>query len=429
MAAESKFVTDRRRAALSLPGLRRDMDERDRDADPRQIETGQSHSLRDTPLRQGEAPPRGAILGMGGTPTPAPGPPPTPNPQPTGPNPNKLADRAAVAAAATAAVLAEHAREDPRGQASNQKPPPPPGGPTHTAGGIGTGPGAASERPPGVDYGKAGPTDPKGPVSAVRLPDGRVVWGNQGKEAVSGGGTPVSWQEGMGGRPGLWDSLGEEQAKRFMKDRTSRESSGSERLPYSQQVRNLASTDAPDLSAPGSDWNFQGGIEGGPGMARTGTRELSGIEQAVARRTWLEGRADTEQANETARAKLEHEQRLAEMDPLEMARIQAQGRMGGDLAKVQLDLRARQAAVQEHQRMSGQIEQAQAAMAAAEPGSEDAMQLKQYIEYLIQTRRELSNLILGERLSDPRAVGDAFGAALAGLGFAGGAAAANPGAR
>lgn len=418
--AESKFVTDRRRrAVLSLPDLKRESDKRGETYDPRQIETGGSHSLRDTPWRPGEAPPRGAVMAMAPTPTPGPEPPQVPSP-----NPSKQADRAAVASAATAAALAEHAREDPSGQGSNQKPPPPPGGPSHVAGGVGTGPGAVAETPRAA-AGAAGPGR-----TQVKMPDGRFVFvtPDRGADYVAGGGSYASYQDATSG-------LGRPQAERFMRDRTFRDTAPAQ--PYSEQVRALANTDAPDLQDPGSEWSFGGGIEARPGDpaispegmgtlgaggAREGYRRLSGIEQALARRTWLEGRADTEQANELARAKADREKREAEMDPLELARIQAQGRMGGDLAKVQLDLRARQAAVAEHQRMSGQIEQAQAAMAAAAPGSEEAMQLKQYIDYLVQTRRELSNLILGERLSDPRAVGDALGAAFAGLGMAAGGA-------
>lgn len=112
-----------------------------------------------------------------------------------------------------------------------------------------------------------------------------------------------------------------------------------------------------------------------------------------------------------------------------MARIQAQGRMGGDVAKVELDLRARQAAKGEYEKIGSQIELMMDRLKATAPGSEDAAQAKQYIDYLIQTRRELSNIILGERLTDPRGVGDALGAAFAGLGLAGGGAASTTGAR
>jgi hypothetical protein len=380
--------------------------------DPRQVESGGSSSLRDTPLREDEpAPPRGAVMAVG---SPAP----QRTPPPPSPNPTKEADRAAVAAAATAAALAEHAREDPAGQASNQRPPPPPGGPSHAAGGVGTGPGAVAETP------RAAARTPGPGRTQVKMPDGSFVFvtPDRGEDYVAGGGSYASYQDATSG-------LGAPQAERFMRGRTSRMTSRSESQPYSEQVRALA---GPDPNDPESSLSFEGDVgfgtsplgSGGPSG---GSRRLSGIEQAVARRTWLEGRADAEQARETERAELDRRERLAEMDPLEMARIQAQGRMGGDLAKTQLDLRARQAAVQEHERMSRQIEVAQAAMSEASP--EDAAELKQYIDYLIQTRREISNLLLGERLTDPRGVGDALGQAIAGLGLAGGGAAPTSGAR
>jgi hypothetical protein len=79
--------------------------------------------------------------------------------------------------------------------------------------------------------------------------------------------------------------------------------------------------------------------------------------------------------------------------------------------------------------MSAQIEKAQAALSAAPAGSQDATDLKQYIDYLIGTRREIANLLIGERLTDPRGVGDALGAAFAGLATAGVGAAPTTGAR
>lgn len=368
--------------------------------DPRQVENGGSSSLRDTPLREDEpAPPRGAVMAVG---SPAP----QRTPPPPSPNPTKEADAAAVRATAQAAVLAEQAREDPAGQASNQKPAPPPTDftrfpvPSASVGGK-----------------EIGPTP-----TMLYMPDGSVRFVTAGERSTAnqaGGGRPMSHQAAMESA-----GLGAPQAERFMRGRSFRETSRSEGQPYSEQVRALGS-EGPDLSFEG-DVGF-GTSPPGSGGPSGGSRRLSGIEQAVARRTWLEGRADTEQARETERAELDRRERLAEMDPLEMARIQAQGRMGGDLAKTQLDLRARQAAVQEHERMSRQIEVAQAAMSEASP--EDAAELKQYIDYLIQTRREISNLLLGERLTDPRGVGDALGQAIAGLGLAGGGAAPTSGAR
>jgi len=430
--AESKFVSDRRRRQEDYRKSRSDI----KPTRTRSVlaEDERLSGTMDLP-EEPKAPPRGALLGMmgpvqggldvmgrageflgreldpsfGGRPAP---------PQPVGPNPTKEADRAAVRSAATASALAEHAREDPAGQASNQKPAPPPGGPSHAAGGVGTGPGAVAETP------RAAARTPGPGQTQIKMPDGRFVFvtPDRGKDYVAGGGEYASYQDATAG-------LGKPEAERFMRGRTSRMTETPQdrfsSSPYSTQVRALAS-EAPTtpLDAPGS---VAGLSPMGSGGAIEGYGQLSGLEQALARRTWLEGRADTEQARETDRAELERRTRLAEMDPLEMARIQAQGRMGGDLAKVELDLRARQAAVGEHERMSRQIELAQTALAEASP--EDAANLKQYIDYLIQTRREIANLLLGERLTDPRGVGDALGQAIAGLGLGGGGAAPTTGAR
>ncbi len=416
---ESKFVSDRdrkRKAALSLPDLKRQSDSRaTSEYEGMGGETG--------PALQGEvlAPPRNAALRMGSL------------EQAVGEGVvgaagaigNELANtfgipgreekekaRADTRAITDAAAASYHAGEGPRGQGGDQKVPAPSA--TAPMPKNGTGPGADAERPAAAAPNRApGPTP-----TMVKLPDGRIVMGNNTEPYRQAGGSNISFQDAMAEQ-----RLGAPQASRFMRDRSFRAPAPSQ--PYSEQVRALANSDVPDLSEEGgSGFGISPPASGGPSE---GYRKLSGLEQALARRTWLEGRADTEQAAEAERAKLDREKRLAEMDPLEMARIQAQGRMGGDLAKVELDLKARQAAVQEHQRMSAQIEAAQAALEKASP--EDAANLQKYIEYLVQTRREISNLLLGERLSDPRAIGDAFGAALAGFGLSGAAGVPPTGAR
>lgn len=416
--AESKFVTDRRRRQEDYRKSRPDI-QPDRTRSVLSEDERQTMDLPEPP----PAPPRGALLRMGPVSggleahglagellgrelNPSFGG--RPAQPPVGPNPTKEADRAAVSSAATASVLAEHAREDPSGQGSNQKPPAPPGGLLHAPGGVGTGPGAVAETPPRAARG-AGPGPGR---TQVKMPDGRFVFvtPDRGADYVGGGGSYASYQDATAG-------LGAPQAERFMRDRKFRESAPSQ--PYSSQVRALANAESETPLDFEGDVGF-GTSPPGSGGPSGGSRRLSGIEQALARRTWLEGRADTEQAKESERAEVDRRTRLAEMDPLEMARIQAQGRMGGDLAKTALDLRSRQSAVEEHHRTSALIDQYYADLGNAPPGSEEAMRLRRYIDYLVQTRRELSNLILGERLSDPRAAVDALGAAFAGLGLAGG---------
>jgi len=437
-STESKFATDRRHRATRDAAERIDEEKRRVRNDPRQVESGGSSSLRDRPLQPGEsAPPRGALMRMGpvsgglealgqagefaarefnpsfgGRPAP---------PPPAVPRPSSEADPAAVGAAATPTVprpnpgaeeqrAADQARfraaalgagENPRGQAENQKPAPQstdvkttPATPTN---------GGSSAAPSGRTPGPG--------RTQVKMPDGRYVFvtEDRGKDYVAGGGEYASYQDATAG-------LGKPQAERFMKDRTFRDTSRSESLPYSEQVRALANDGSIDLADEGqSGFGLAPPGSGGPIQ---GTRRLSGIEQATERRAWLEGRANQEQASELQRAEVDRQKRLAEMDPLEMARIQAQGRMGGDLAKVQLDLRAREEARQAFLSISSQIQQLTDQLAGASP--EEAADIQRYMDYLERTRRELSNLILGERLSEPRsAAADAFGMALAGLGSAG----------
>lgn len=352
------------------------------------------------------------------------------SPMPSGPNPGKDKARADLRSMATGAAMAEHAREDPPGQGSNQRPAPPSGDVKKPA--VGTGPGAASEMPARPMAGAHGRTSwPK----FMKMPDGRVVTVTENRAAdyEAGGAKFVSGDEAMAS-----ERFGAPQASRFMKDRTSGTMAASQ--PYSAKVRALANEDAPDLNDPGTDFRFAGGPEGGtpftpegmstmgrPGGPREGYRRLSGIEQALSRRQFLEGRADTEQVRETERAELDRRARLAEQDPLELARIQAQGRMGGDIAKVEMDLAARRSAIDEFRRTSALIEEAGAKLAAMPPGSQEALDLKDYIDYLERSRREMSNLMLGLRLSDPRTEANPFAQFLAATGGGGGT--ATPGAR
>jgi hypothetical protein len=271
---------------------------------------------------------------------------------------------------------------------------------------IGTGPGAVAETP--QKAGTIGATN-----TIVKLPGGRVVMGNSLDDARAAGGENISFQDAMASQ-----RFGAPQAERFMRGRTSRMTETPQdrfsSSPYSTQVRALANAD-PEAS-PETSLSFAGDTNFGT----SGDRRLSGLEQALARRTWLEGRADTEQAGETERAELDRRERLAEMDPLEMARIQAEGRAGPGLARVELDLRARKEAERQFAGISRQIDELDAQLEGAEPGY--AADIRQRISYLERTRIALANLLLGQRLTDPRSAADAFGSVFSGFGQSGGGA-------
>lgn len=266
----------------------------------------------------------------------------------------------------------------------------------------------------------------------VKMPDGRVIWADPAT-AKSLGGQHVERDEAVarsGSREdkasqfqGAQVAIGSE-GSAFLRPSTKVQLPRSpEKRPYSEQVSGLMAS-GPDLSDPGSDWNFRGGIEGGGG-ARTGDRRLSGLENAIERRRWLEHRVDQERGRELDEARFNREMALARMDPLEMERIRAQGRYGGDTAKVALDLASRQAAIEAFDEVTTKIEAARNALASAAAGSPEAARLQEYIDLLERERRERSNLIAGFRINDPRT--DQFGAFFSGLTSPMGGGAGTPG--
>ncbi len=123
--------------------------------------------------------------------------------------------------------------------------------------------------------------------------------------------------------------------------------------PYSQKIAGMAPPEGSvPLSYQGTNWTFHGGYpETGKAGPREGTRQLSGIEQAVSRRDWLEGRQRTEAALETqdveqaaARAKAEQAINYANLDPLAMAKLQAEGHYGSEAIKQRAEASSRQQA-------------------------------------------------------------------------------------
>jgi hypothetical protein len=110
------------------------------------------------------------------------------------------------------------------------------------------------------------------------------------------------------------------------------------------------------------------------------------------------------------------EQRLAGAelpppDPLELKRIEAEGRYGDALIRARTDIATRQEAQRVYDAYTQKIDEARQALAQAPIGSEEAAQLKEYIDALIRERMERANIAGGFVLRDPRA--DPF-AAIAG---------------
>lgn len=95
------------------------------------------------------------------------------------------------------------------------------------------------------------------------------------------------------------------------------------------------------------------------------------------------------------RAKARQELAAAEIDPLEAARIQAEGKYGGEVIQQEAMASRIGAAVQAYGRVTEQINQVMKTV----PPSPDR---DRFIERLERERREYGNLLLGLRLSDPR---------------------------
>lgn len=211
------------------------------------------------------------------------------------------------------------------------------------------------------------------------------------------------------------------EAARFMAGRASRpsdSSTGAGDRPFSEALRAepMPTTGGFDLANKGTNWTFSGGI--GTGQAREGTRALSGLENRLALRDFREGRVRQEQGREATdlavdvnRAKADYAMRMAQMDPLAMARIQAEGRYGGDVMKARVEAAAREAAY-------GEYVQAVEAAFKVPAGAER--------DQLLQIAREKASILLGNQYQFPRQDPMAAMLALMGMGGPGAAAGQAP---
>lgn len=109
------------------------------------------------------------------------------------------------------------------------------------------------------------------------------------------------------------------------------------------------------LKAPGGGWTFSGGYaETGKVGPREGYRRPSGIESALSRREFMDrfeeyNRAEalTKAQHEAEMAKSAQAVEYAQMDPLAMARIQAESRYGAEAIKQKAEFEQRQRAVEQ----------------------------------------------------------------------------------
>lgn len=329
------------------------------------------------------APPRGALMAAG-----------APSP--------KEQDRANTAAVAQAAVSGYHAGE--LGHPMT-KPPAPSSSTTQPK--VGTGPPLAGPKTEAQDY--------QSRTVPVKMPDGRTVWTDPESALAAGraGGTPLERGEALarsGSREdvtsqyqGAQTAKGTEGTAYLRPSRKVQLPSPPDRRPFSQKIESLQATMPEiDVADPGSKWSFTGGVETGGGAPREGTRKLSGLEQATSRREWLDKRMREEQAQELEDTQAQQRLKTAQIDPLEAARIEAQGRYGGRVAEVARDVESRRSALADYTMVHTQIEKAREAMAQQKPGSPEEMALKDYIDSLEREARDRANIIAGQRLIDPR---------------------------
>lgn len=173
-------------------------------------------------------------------------------------------------------------------------------------------------------------------------------------------------------------------------------------MPYSERLRGLlAEPSGIDLSAPATE---SGSLSQPGGKTRT----LSGLEQAVERRNWLEGRVEAERARELRdedielrRAMMRQRLEAAQLDPTALAQIEASGKYGGEWIKSESAAQMRQMALMIYQSFMPKIAEARLQMSRASTDAERAA-LQSHIDDLQRAARDQANLAIGAYLRDPK---------------------------
>lgn len=109
-------------------------------------------------------------------------------------------------------------------------------------------------------------------------------------------------------------------------------------------------------------------------------------------------------------------EKQAAMDPYALAEIEAQGKYGGAMLQEQFSTARQAMAIEKFAETSKRIRAMEAELASiADPKSAQAQALRQAIDRAIQERREMTNILLGFRINDPRQM-DAFTAMMTAFG-------------
>lgn len=315
----------------------------------------------------------------------------------------KTAERAAIQATARQALEPR----DPRGQGQAQAPAAPPAPPPGT-------PQSAPQTQPATDTSAPAVKDREADYYAgikfVKTPEGRVIATDPQTAAqhVARGARWMTYEDAMrergqgkseasSGADVVYGSAG----SAFV--RPGQRAGGftvPDSRPYSEKLKTLEA-ELPEIDpSKRGGWTFSGGI--GTGKPREGHGTLSGLEQAMARRDWLEGRRRFEQASEVAdaeletqKAKLGYERKVAEQDPLAVAQIAAQGRYGGEYIKASQEADAQRRAAAVYDAYTQQIDRVREALASLPAGDPRVPSLREHLTALERERLERTNIALG----------------------------------
>lgn len=255
-------------------------------------------------------------------------------------------------------------------------------------------------------------------VKYVRLPGGRIVAvdADRAGSLVSGGAEWLTHEDavtalakaraaadpGREGQQGADVAVGSAGASFTRPGSTAVPGPAIGQTRYSERIEGLlAEPSGIDLNAPATE---SGSLSSPGGKTRT----LSGLEQAVERRRWLEGRRDFERGRELRdddlelrRALMEQRLQYAQLDPLAQAQIEASGRYGGEYIKAEAAAKMREMALAIYQSFIPKIQEARIAMSRAATDQERAS-LQGYIDQLERAARDQANLAIGAYLRDPK---------------------------
>jgi|GEM_PF-2253396 len=258
---------------------------------------------------------------------------------------------------AAAAVAEDRAETDPRGQGASVK----------------GDPGSADAPLPKLGKGDH---EGGGRPRAIKMPDGRIVATN----------APIDITDPLGGKPPVPYRDPEELP-------TGDVYAGPEATIYIPPGGEPSAGPPADLPAsrdPG--WAPTAALNQ---LYRTGQLSMDARDVAD-RQRWERGAraGDIEQEMHEAQAKQAIAE--AEIDPMEAAQMESEGRYGGEVIEQEAMASRVQAAIEAYSRVTAE-------MRAAMDEMEDGPEKQQFLDRLERERRDYANIIMGHQLRDPKA--------------------------